>query len=1458
MAEALELSSANRIRQLAGMPVEPEPLPKPENPPAWSEIKESEDYKTLTYPEQVDLARKWGEETKLYASTLKDYTPEQDAEIDDFVNTQAVDVPTNVKVAAGAAGLVKGSASVMGGIAGGLGGLAVGGPVGAIAGGVGGAIAGSELAEAGLQKFTPNVARAREFAPTAAAVGEYAPSVALGAVGVRQLAQAGGTLFKELGAKRAAQELGKTVATGAGIGAGVGTGVRAVTGGEVTPGTITTDALFGAAFAGLGSGSRIKGYNREQALSLNERVKAGTATEAEFRDWNGILAEAQRTQARDVAGARRTEVELGGRRVLDKTELIPGEQPQVTPQPTAELPAPRPVVPELPEAGVRGIVRGTQADTAAMQRRGIITPMQESLVDLNDPVPRTNVFTTESQGINREAIIPDTRGLQGEIVREGPIVTPRTQLPSRERLALQDIEAETPKQIEYYHGTSKQQGDQLKPNALGLIFATPSKTEAKVYAGNSKTAKVIPVEINAKNVFDAENPEHLAKIGADDSDRLWDAAYIENADWLNKIKNAGFDGIYMRDIGGMGAIGEKNVAVFDKSSISQKPTIPRPMRGKAGEEGFVVSDVREGAAKVAKKWLTTEGNLPKEMFDIMEAKGSRTLAMLKQIDFTLADLGRATKALNGTAKLTPEQSSQLDGYLRGEAAVTTLPEPLQPIALQMRRQLDNLSERLIEAGVFTEEPGPSGASKADIVRERKGEYLTRSYEKFDSPKFTVELVKQRNPSEYANAENFVRTQMKAANPNVTEAEVQGKIKELVEGGRDKPLESLIQASTLGKKLGITKARQDIPKEIRFLIGEYTNPVINYARSASKMINLLQSQEMLNKLKDFGVANKLFFERPTGNAATQIAAEGSDTRSPLNGLYAERDLVDALENFEMFHKGGTAFQLYSMANAWVKWGKTVGSVQAQFRNPISNVLIEVVNGNFNFGGNLKPIKTILADFGVPAMDTKEGRAYLTRAAQLGVYDNTVLNEFTQMLKDAQQYKGSTIDYAEMLAGKSASILKKGVGKGIGALNKTYRAGDNLFKLMAWENETKQLMDGRGLSRLEAEVIAAERVKNTRPTYSRVPRIIKAFRLQPFIGNFVSWPSEMLRILPNTLRYANEDIRTPGMRRYGLQRLIGMFAGTSAVYGLIELAKWATGFNDRKTDALRRFVAPYQKNAALMPTGMDGKDVGYVDISYTSPYEIFMGPAQAVAAGRDPEEKILGAIKEFTEAYIGPSILANSIISAYYGKTPQGRAIRNPQDTFTDQALDVISYVLRQNEPATVSQIRRIGYALSGQPDTSVSRYGRIYKPSEELSALFGIRPQSINVSKALESKASRFNSNMADVGRIFTETYGAVGTIPEAKVREQFEKMQNRRRIMFDEANKDFHAAMMLGLSRSEAISAMRAGGMGIDNASAIANNKYRDYKISKSLTKSMRRELSPEEMQKRQEIGRELMMQQGE
>ena len=774
-----------------------------------------------------------------------------------------------------------------------------------------------------------------------------------------------------------------------------------------------------------------------------------------------------------------------------------------------------------------------------------------------------------------------------------------------------------------------------------------------------------------------------------------------------------------------------------------KPSsIPRPF-GKKGEAGFVDAKLATKPAELAKRYLTTKGDLPKQMFDLMEGRGSQTQAMLKQVDFTLRDLATEAKKINGKPQLTPEQTAGLDAFMLGRGDVSVLPESLQPIAVQMRRQLDNLSEGLIQSGIFEGE-------KAEMVRSRKGEYLTRSYEKFDNPKFTVDLLKKRDPLAYAKAEKFVRDEIKAANPNATEAEVTGRIKELVEEGRDTPIESVMRASSIGKDLGVTKARKSIPPEIRFLMGEYTDPVINYARSAGKMIHLYQTQRMLTQLKDYGLANGFFFEKPTGNATRMIAAEGSETRSPLNGLYAEPELVKALESFDPVVRGNTVFELFSMANAAVKWGKTVGSVQAQFRNPFANVLIEIRNGNFAFTGRGEALRSIWGEWGMPKMDTPEARAYLKRATQLGVYDNSVYQEFIRMLKDAQRYEGDAIRFAERISGKVGNAAQR-AGRGLVNFgNTTYRAGDNFFKLMGWESETNMLMKARGLSRQEAEVIAAERVKNTRPTYSRVPKAIKLLRLQPFIGNFISWPSEMIRGSYWSLRYAAEDIagkgNTPLTRFYGFQRLLGTIVAGATAIGVARLGMYAAGFNERKVDALRRFVPQYQKNATLMPTGSEDGEIGYVDISYTDPYEIIRGPAQAVMAGKDLDDSFFGATKEFLEAYVGPSILLNSVISAYYGKTPQGREVRNPQDTRLDQTLDTLAYVLRQNEPATASQLRRVFYALTDRPDATVSRYGRVYNPSEELSALLGIRPQSVNISKALEGKASRFNTQMSDVSR----------------------------------------------------------------------------------------------------------------
>jgi len=796
----------------------------------------------------------------------------------------------------------------------------------------------------------------------------------------------------------------------------------------------------------------------------------------------------------------------------------------------------------------------------------------------------------------------------------------------------------------------------------------------------------------------------------------------------------------------------------------------------------------------------------------------------------------------------------------------------------MRRQMDNLSDALIESGVFSEELPVKknefggydvvGPSPAQRVRENKGAYITRTYERDYNPRFSREELRKRNPQVlvkdesgkasykgYAEAEKALRDELKKDRPDITEQEIGAELERISQYAKQRMSPSQ-QVTGLGKDLGITKQRQDIPWYRRYLMGETTDPVANYVISTSRMIELLQTQRMLNSIRSDGLG-KYLFERPTGTATEAIAAEGSDTLAPLNGLYADPKLIAALKDVNAVANFNLPAKIYATLNSWVKMGKTVFSVQAQFRNPVANIAIEIANGNpffiptaSNIGAVTKSVKAIWADWGVPAVQKPEYRQYLKRAISLGIYDNTAFNELRDVIRDAQGFTGEGMEFATKMLEKG---FKRAATAPLRGASDTYKANDNFFKLIAWENEIKQLMDGLKITREQAEPMAAEIVKNTRPTYSRVPPLIKKWRQQPFFGNFISWPSEIVRGMFNMAKVSYDQIRTPGMEYYGYKRaLLGLAAISGLTYAFGKFGQLISGVTNEKMDALRRFVAPFQKNSELMPIAKDNEEMSYIDVSYTSPWEIIHQPLRAAMSGDNFEEAILGAGKEFIESYASPGILTAAVASTVFGQTPSGKKIRNPEDPPGDQFIDTLSYFIRQLEPATASQIRRNYYGFTGQTDPLLSGYGRVYNASEESLALLGVRPSSINFAKALEGKASRFNTRMSDVSRIFTEQYGSVGRQDAGAIRDAYSTMDRQRRKLFDEANQDYHAAMMLGLSRSEAISAMRAGGISEANALAIAKNKYTDYQISKDLRQTMKETLSPDELRKREAIAREL------
>jgi hypothetical protein len=1607
MAEAQvpELSSANKIRQLAGVPIEPQAAPMPEEPPAWGEIKDSEEYKKLTYPEQVNLARQWGAETKQYASLLPDYTDEQGAQIDDFVNKDAVDVPASVKAAAATAGLIKGSAGVLGGIAGLTVGAATGpsAPVLAPALAVGGAVAASGMAEKALEKYVPNVARAGKFAPGYETAGELAPAAVTGGIGAKQLYTSGRTLFSELGAKKATEEMGKYAGKAAVSGAGVGTIARLATGGEVTPGTVASDALFGVLYSGLNANTRVKGYNFEEFKDLNYRVKNGSATQAEKADWANILNEAQNVNARGVQRAERTTVNLGRKSVVDRTRFQQGEQPvevrpyyeplpsaPTTPSTEIELsrqPQARPmkpatvVTPEaLPESGVRGNARGTQADTAEMQRRGIPTNIQAEFTDLTPAARRQNVFSVESQGINPDAIFPSTRGLQGEIVREGPIVTPRTQLPSGERLALpaegeprpRTSALEAAKVIELEKGMeerirqSPQGGYGLKTELgkvavpeesviTGASYSDPGQqylewqkninksgskylaasdydenknwekeggikidnsyystivsgdtriavSSSGLYLRRGKVAQSYEADIdkNGNQIYTVErivtdptkrgtgSASNALKNLTDIADKSNVTLQLEPA-VVESLSKKGQKALTFQQLGDWykrnGFVpkfdGSNSVLIREPKQNISKPTIPRPMGGSAGEGGFVSTDV----SKLVKNYMTSAGALTNDMADTLLASKYNKAQLKYEAQFRIRDFNRALIKETGSSNLTPELSNAIKKYMYGETEDASLIPPQTLAATKrLRSFLDQGASRIVN------EPGLLSEGQRETVLGNIGSYMSRDYAKFYDKNFTMDKLEAKDKKKFAQSVDFVRRQFldrakqevddaaEAGRPpiewlrkiNETQSvpmeRLMGEVQRIVEQGGIRELGQKARFNPesygLSKDLTGLKRRKDIPEEVRYLMGEYDDPRIGFLRGAMKQINLFVDNRTLTKLREQGFASGLFFDYPAPNTV-EIAPKGSEVMSPLNGVYADPMVAKALNNFDVaFTSNIPGLSTFSKVNTIIKWSKTVGSLRSQARNFIFNIPIQIQNGNFDFltGKDFgRTTSMIMADYGFSG-DTQQIRNQLRRAVGLGVMNNAKFNEMEALMKDASIDRGDIQNFVERnffgkLSGPAAKVIDSAANiKNF--LDFMYRTGDNFHKIALWRYRVNSLMEGKKMSEADAEIEAADWVNDRFATYEKLPPALKALRANPFAKNFISWNAERIRNSYHSIKGAIEDMRTPGMEKYGMRTIIGNILGLTISLGSQMMAAYALGWSYEKIKQLNNLAPGYQKSATLLPVGYDPKnqEVTYIDISYSDPFDIIRQPINAFMSGDALDKKLIGAIGTFFGDFLGFSIATETLAGVMKNERADGTQIVNPKASPAAKLGAWSEYLGRTIEPGTISDMRQLYFAIKGQPDPFFGPRAPVPSIPGMVSSFAGFRVQKLNLGDELFKKSRSFNNAMGQSTRLFTGGLVSRGTPNRDVLASGAEQMDRARIETFKDMSKVYNSALSWGLSEDQAVSEMRRGGISKENIAAIISGEVPQFRVGRSMLKELYRDM-PEDSERRMQITRELLNQ---
>jgi hypothetical protein len=1399
-----ELDAVELNRRLQSIPgAAQEPAPSIQEPPAWKEIAESEDYKSLNFPDKLSLAKKWGEETKAYASTLPGFNEDQAKQIDDFVAKDAVEVPADIKAAAFSAGLVKGAAGGIGALAAGAGGAMIGGPLLAVPSAIVGGIATQEAAEKGLQKLTPNVSRAREFAPGYAQAGEILPSLMTAGLGVKQLYQTGKTMFQELGAKKAAEELAK-YGGAAGLVSGVaGTATRAITGAEVSPKTVAEDVLFGIAYSGLGTNARVNGYTREQALNLNERVKANTATPQEFRDWNAILAEAQAKQIKGVQEAKITEATLGGRPVVSKTELTGGVPEKITPY-YEPLPAQgsRQIVPveaeqpmrqakpaiyeALPEVGVRGAVRGTQADTLAMQQRGIPSGIQEEFLNLDEPTPRQNVFSIESQGIGKNVVIPtpeviippaQPKPMEGELVREGPIITPRTELPTTQRMAL------------------------------------PERT-----AGEEATAR----------------PSVQAEPGT---------------------------------------------------------KIPRLVGGQdITEGGFISTDF----AKLAKNYFTSSGALTNEMADTLLASKYNKGQLEYETKFRIRDFNKALKEATGSTKMSPELSKSVRDYISGTPIdEKTVPPKVLDAAKNLRSFLDQGARNIIS------EPGLLTEKQKATVEANIGSYLSRDYEKFDNPNFTMDKLEARDKQKFAKSVDFVKrlfldrakeeVQDAASNnrppvewlrkidetQSVPNDRLMGEVQRIVEAGGARELgrgaKFTPESYGISKDLQGLKARKDIPEEIRYLMGEYQEPIVNFAKSALKQINLYVDQRTLNNLRDQGINSGLFYDYPAPNTV-EIAPKGSEVLSPLNGLYAEPDVAEALRNFDVIYSSKIpGISTFAKLNAVIKWSKTVGSVRSQARNFIFNIPIQIQNGNFDFlpgmvgagkgaGDIAKSTQMIMTDYGI-GTDTAANRQLLRRAIGLGVVNNAKFNEMEAILKDAAVDRGTIDNFIEryfykglvkpsMKAVESASKIKE-------FLDFAYRAGDNFHKIALWRYRTRALMDGKGMSERDAEIEAADYVSNSFATYEKLGRFLKALRANPFSKNFISWNAERIRNSYHILKQAAIDLKDPGMRKYGIRTMVGNLISFGIFAASRALAAYATGWSIKKIMDLNYLAPGYQKAGTLLPVYYDSKkkEVTYIDLSYSDPFDILRQPYNAFTSEDSLDNKLIAAIGTFFGDFLGLSIATETAAGLIKNERADGTEIVNPKASPALKLAKLAQYAGRVIEPATISDMRQLYYSIKGEPDPFFGPRAPVPSSLGMLSSGAGFRVQKLNLADEVFKKARSFNNSMGQSTRLFTAELVSRGKPSRQDLSHGVEEMNRARIETYQNMRKVYNAATSWGLTQGEAAMEMRRGGMSASSIQAVITGRIPKFETSRKMAKEIMRE-TPEDYNRRMEMTRELLKEQ--
>ena len=697
----------------------------------------------------------------------------------------------------------------------------------------------------------------------------------------------------------------------------------------------------------------------------------------------------------------------------------------------------------------------------------------------------------------------------------------------------------------------------------------------------------------------------------------------------------------------------------------------------------------------------------------------------------------ARQALNSDTSFLDDVADEdkLARFMEEFALPKEIAEPL----LESRMLIDELSSDLLQYKL----PPDVRASITDNL----GSYLRRSYELFENPNFVPNPTNIEKARDYLMSEELIRLATKVKEEEllytpkqlveIANATVTKKIDEILASADKADLnEYFVNARRINKE--ILYRKKDVPEPIRKMMGEINNPSDNVLLTISKLAKLKENTKFFKTFEEIGknsnwlITDAQYAKLPLAQRAVYTLVE--KTNSHLDGqvipelgvvenTYVLKSVDDAIKQRDQHFSNQIVnsgwYRNFLYGKGQVQAAQTIYNHVTHLRNFIGGAQFNIANGMSPFSKQSKGDIDLLFKQ-MNSKGSKFQQQKYEEYLELGVINTSVrINEFRQLIergneaflqkialgagKEIEKFTPSISSYGQKVAKKAEDL---------------YMATDDFFKIAGYEKELATLIKAspdEDIAVLKKE--AARIIRDTFPNYDKVPPGVKAFKELP-VGNFISFPAEIMRTSVNIVRQASKEITSgnPELTARGLKRLTGFSAMTLGWEQAAEMSVSALGWTPEQKEAADRIMAkPWSEDSPIIYFKI-GDTISALDTQYVNSYSYIQEPVNAVMReiesgqlkGLELDDYLAKAVAAGSEKlyspYIDPSILTKSLFDVVAAAgDPKGRNIEgrkvlkskefadpdNPITTGFNATIDAVAYVASDFVPGAFTQLADLG-------------------------------------------------------------------------------------------------------------------------------------------------------------------------